>query len=84
MTLKDSWLKFLSDASSTRIQITYAVVGTYVALMVKGIIISTTVPDVVAVLNAAWPGVGLVLLNYFGGRVLEARNGKEPTNGASQ
>jgi len=68
-----AWTKFLADLSSTRIQITYAVVGSYLALLIKGLLIAHSVSDLVALLNVAWPGMAVVLATYLGGKHIEAQ-----------
>lgn len=73
VSLKESLRKFVADLFSTRIQITYLVVGTYMYVTLRTASMMRTVEDGVALLNALWPGVGLVLATYFAGKVVDRR-----------
>lgn len=62
---------FVRGLFGTRQQVTYAVVGAYVYILVKAAMAAQTVADHVALLNAAWPAMGIALGAWLGDKVRE-------------
>lgn len=73
-----AFLSFVRGLFGTRQQLTYAVVGSYVFVLLRGALAAKTSSDYVALMNVAWPGVLLVLGAWMGDRHLErkAANGQ--------
>lgn len=67
--------KFFSDLWSTRIQMTYALVGVYVWAVARTIQLARTSADLISLVKAMWPVMALVLGAYFGHKVLVSLNG---------
>jgi hypothetical protein len=75
------WAKWRTDFSSTRIQLTYLVVGLFVATILRGLSLAASVADITALLSALTPAFMATLAYHMTGKWIDARaNGKEPPN----
>ena len=72
------WKKFLADLSSTRIQLTYLVSGLFSAVVIKGLLLVTSVADAVALGAMLTTPFIAVLTYHMAGKYIEVT---APTNG---
>lgn len=79
VTLKGAFQSFLFGLFGTRQQMAYALVGSYVYILLRAVAAAKTIADYVALLNAAWPAVAIALGAWLGDKVREDR-----TNGVSK
>ena len=80
------WSKFFGDLSSTKVQLIYGISGLTFVAIGKGIVLSKSVPDVVALLAAIVPLLLTILGTYLADRgkdaykeIALAKNGAPPT-----
>lgn len=73
------WRKWAADLSSTRIQLTYLIVGLFAATIVKGIRLASTVQDVAILLGTLTPVFVAVVGWHLGGKWMDIKqNGGTP------
>lgn len=72
------WVKWLGDLSTTRTQVTYAIVGVTVAVILKGLRLARTTAEIVTLLQELRPLVTIVLVFHFSHKLAERTLGDAP------